>query len=248
MRRLLPYIIPVLFFGGCRAGYVSTAKPASGTKVEKTVGDARMEKIIAPYRVRVNEQLAEKVGTTPAALEKGLPESELSNMMADAALWSARTWAVGPTEKYLPEMCMLNSGGIRTALPAGTVTMGHIYELMPFENEIVLLKLSPDSLRSLVKYIAEKGGAPVSGIRMHIGGNVAGQVQINGQAFAFDRSVWVATSDFLAYGGDGMTFFSKPLEYVETKIKVRDAIAAYFKRFYAEGKPVPAVKDGRISR
>lgn len=219
-------------------------------RVEKTVADARMEKMIAPYRTRVNEALAEKVGTTQMAMEKGLPESELSNMMADATLWSAKNWATGDLEKYTPEMCMLNSGGIRTALPAGNITMGHIYELMPFENEVVLLKLSPDSLRSLVRYVAARGGAPVSGIRIYIGNEVGrtGQTRLGDKPYVFDRNVWVATSDFLANGGDGMTFFSKPLEYVETKIKVRDAIAAYFRRFNAEGKPVPAVKDGRISR
>ena len=230
---------------GCRPAYVTTAKPTAGTKVQNTPVDKKLEKEIAPYRASLQKQLSEEVVYSPIPMEKGLPESELTNVIADAVFTSAKAWSA-ENEKPFPDMCLLNNGGIRTALPAGMLNLGHMYEVMPFENEIVLLKLTPEKFRGLVNYVADKGGSPVAGIRMKINGNVAEQVEINGQPFLFDKDVWVATSDFLAYGGDGMNFFDQPLAYFETRIKVRDAITNYFRSFHAMGKPLDAVKDGRI--
>lgn len=248
VKRCLLVIFPTLFLAACHTGYVTTAQPAAGTRVENEQPDAQFEKRIAPYRAGVDEQLSETVAISPIALEKGLPESELSNLIADAAFTYAQTFAAQQIRVVPVDFCLLNSGGIRTALPAGTLTLRHIYEVMPFENEIVLLKLTPGNVQALVDYVADKGGAPVAGIRMKLSGNKATSVEINGMPYAFDRDVWVATSDFLAYGGDGMVFFSHPLAFLETKIKVRDAIIGYFKSFQAQGKPLPAVKDGRISK
>lgn len=240
-------VVPALFSYGCRTSYGVTAQPSAGTRVEKTAPSEKFEKRIVPYRSRVNEQLSEEVVRSDRPLEKGLPESELSNLIADAVFSEANKWATAGNFNR-PDFCLLNSGGIRTALPAGMLNLGQIYEVMPFENEIVVLKLTPQRVRELVDYVAQKGGAPVAGIRMKLNENRAEQVEIGGKPYAFDRDLWVATSDFLAYGGDDMLFFSKPLEYRETKEKVRDAITLYFKSFKAAGQSLPVATDGRISR
>lgn len=245
MVRKYIFILLSLGFFGCRTNYVATPKPTAGTRIQNISVDAEMEKIIAPYRDALNKQLAGEVVFSPIPMEKGLPESELTNVIADAVFSSAKSWS-DAQQKATPEMCLLNNGGIRTALPAGMLNIGHMYEVMPFENEIVLLKITPTNFRALVNYVAEKGGSPVAGIKMRINGDVADQVEINGKPFLFDKDVWVATSDFLAFGGDGMNFFDNPVEYIETKIKVRDAITLYFKSFHATGKPLVAIKDGRI--
>lgn len=241
------YIFIILSLGllGCRADYVTTPKPTAGNRIQNFPADVRMEKIIAPYREALQKQLTEEVVYSPIPMEKGLPESELTNVVADAVFSAAKDWSVNQ-QKTMPEICLLNNGGIRTALPSGMLTIAHMYEVMPFENEIVLLKIKPENFRALVNYVAEKGGSPVAGVKMRINGNAAEDVEIGGKPFFFDRDVWVATSDFLAFGGDDMKFFSTPLEYLETKIKVRDAITGYFKSFHAAGKPLVAVKDGRI--
>jgi 2',3'-cyclic-nucleotide 2'-phosphodiesterase (5'-nucleotidase family) len=214
-------------------------------RVEKTAADKKLEKIIVPYRIGLREKLAEDVVYSDFSMEKGLPESELTNVIADAVFETAKKWSI-ENQKALPDMCMLNMGGIRTALPMGMLNVGHMYEVMPFENEIVLLQLTPENVRALANYIAEKGGSPVAGIRLKIDGNRADQVELNGSPFLYDRNVWVATSDFLAFGGDDMDFFDAPLVFIETKIKVRDAITTYFKSFRTAGKSLGAIKDGRI--
>jgi len=201
--------------------------------------------MIVPYRIGLQEQLAEDVVYSDFPLEKSLPESELTNVIADAVFQAAKTWSL-ENQKTWPDMCMLNMGGIRTALPAGMLKVGHMYEVMPFENEIVLLQLTPENVRALANYIAEKGGSPVAGIRLKIDGAQADKIELNGMPFLYDRNIWVATSDFLAFGGDGMNFFDEPVAFIETKIKVRDAITTYFKSFRTAGKSLGAVKDGRI--
>ena len=245
MRKLFFVIIPLAFFCACKTQYVAVPKPTAGMRVEKTVTDKKLEKIIVPYRTGLQVKLAEDVVYSDFPMEKGLPESELTNVIADAVFQTAKNWAM-ENRQALPDMCMLNMGGIRTALPAGMLNVGHMYEVMPFENEIVLLRLTPENISALANYIAEKGGSPVAGIRLKIEGGKADNVELNGVPFLYDKDVWVATSDFLAFGGDGMVFFDKPLAFIETKIKVRDAIATYFKSFRSAGKSLGTVKDGRI--
>lgn len=239
------FIALSLYLFGCKTTFEVSPKPTEGMRVQNVKADAEMERKIVPYRDALKLRLSEEVVYSPTALEKGLPESELSNVIADAVFWRAKIWC-DSNASIRPQICLLNNGGIRTALPAGTLTLGHMYEVMPFENEIVLLKLSPEKIRALTNYIANVGGSPIAGFRMKINGTVAENVEIDQSLYLYDREVWVATSDFLAFGGDGMTFFDEPIEYIETKVKVRDAITAYFKSFRDKGLPLDAKKDGRI--
>lgn len=244
---LRKYIFILLSIGllGCKPQYTLTAVPKAGTAVETVVADEKAEAIIAPYRSAVKQQLAQELVFSPFAMEKGLPESALSNVIADAVFSIAQNWCLA-SDHALPDFCLLNMGGIRTALPQGIIRMEHVYEVMPFENEIVLLKLSLEKYNALLAYVADKGGAPVAGIRLQIKGSQTDNVVwLNGKK-PDSTGIWVVTSDFLAQGGDGMTFFAEPMEYIETRVKVRDAIAEYFQGFQKQGKPLRAEKDGRI--
>jgi len=232
----------------CRPVYQTQPQPASGMKVQQTPAEKKIEKMILPYRDALQGKLQETVVVSTLPLEKGLPESGLSNLIADAVFWSAKEWAVTETGRPVPEICLLNMGGIRTSLPAGVITVSNIYELMPFENEIVLLQITASDMRELFTYVASKGGAPLAGLRMKIKEALPQEIFIAGVSYAFDREVWVATSDFLASGGDDMHFLTRPLKQFETKIKVRDAITEYLRRMHASGAKLTAEKDGRITK
>jgi 2',3'-cyclic-nucleotide 2'-phosphodiesterase (5'-nucleotidase family) len=208
--------------------------------------DRQMERAIRPYRRGAEQKLSQELVYCDKPLIKALPESELSNMMADAVLEASRIWASAEAGRPSAHFCLLNYGGIRSALPAGMITLGNLYELMPFENELVLVRLSSADLKLLFEYLRDKKGGPLAGVRVRVDKDGIVQVYLGDDSFSFERDLWVATSDFLAGGGDGMYFLTKPLALMETRIKIRDAIGIYFSGLKAKGETLNPKLDGRV--
>jgi 2',3'-cyclic-nucleotide 2'-phosphodiesterase (5'-nucleotidase family) len=205
-----------------------------------------MERAILPYRKKAEEKLSRELIYCEKPLIKALPESELSNMMADAVLQASHTWAYAEAGRPFAHFCLLNYGGIRSALPAGMITLRNLYELMPFENELVLVRLSMADLKLLFDYLRDKKGSPVAGVRVRVDKEGGMQVFLGDVSFSFERDLWVATSDFLAGGGDGMHFLTKPLALIETRIKIRDAIGTYLTGLNEKGETLNPKLDGRM--
>ena len=93
------------------------------------------------------------VGIADISLEKKQPECTLGNFMVDAFLTMA-------AEKYNTKVdaAILNYGGMRlTQLPAGNVTNGKIFELMPFDNLLILQKLKGAVVQQLLDLAAGNG-------------------------------------------------------------------------------------------
>ena len=65
-----------------------------------------------------------------------------------------------------PTFCLLNTGGIRSSLGIGPVSLGDLYKLMPFDNSIVWVRLPISTLESIESYIEESGGEPISNINI----------------------------------------------------------------------------------
>lgn len=178
---------------------------------------------------------------------KGKPESTLGNLTCDLLLNHATSFAdtVRPTA---PLVCVLNNGGLRAALPKGTVTVGHIYELMPFDNRLVALLISPSSFRDLLSYVTARGGEPIGGFRISMTEDGRLQCLLKGRSCEEWQNVWVITSDYLADGGDKMAFFKNPLKRFDLGITVRDALILSLNQQSANGtKPLSPVLDGRIT-
>jgi 2',3'-cyclic-nucleotide 2'-phosphodiesterase (5'-nucleotidase family) len=140
----------------------------------------------------------------------------------------------------------LNYGGLRSSLPKGAITMRNIYELMPFENELVVVEIKGAKVRDLLNYLATKDGMPETGIRMSIKDNKAINASIQGVSFDESKSYLIITSDYLAQGGDEMNFFLDPIAYYPLGVKVRDAIIDYLKEQTQKGNTVSAQLDKRI--
>ena len=52
---------------------------------------------------------------------------------------------------------------------------------------------------------------------------------INGEKVDVNKTYYIATSDYLALGGDNMKFFSKG-EVISTGLKMRDVFMEFFKK------------------
>jgi len=149
------------------------------------------------------------------------------------------------TAGMMPEICLLNYGGLRYPLPKGPLTVGNVFQLMPFENEMVILELSGNQIDSLFRYIIASEGQPVAGCKI-IKKHKDYQAFINEKPFEISKNYIVVTSDYLADGGDKMSFFKNPITYYRTGILIRDAMIEYIKEFQKENKTLKPNTEERI--
>ena len=217
--------------------------------------DSQIVKTIQPYKQSLDGKMHEVIGTAPVALTKKTPESTLGNFFAEAVFASFK---ILPNVDTLNTFAMFNNGGLRTSVPQGNVMVGGMFELMPFENKLVLVKLSGERTLKLLNFIAEKDGAPVAGIRFTISSKTVTQpyetatfktakdIFINGKPFDVNNTYYVATSDYLAGGGDKFFSADENNSMVKTEILLRDILINYCKDLTKQNKPVTATIDGRI--
>ena len=241
-----------LFFSAC----LSCAAPAKVQKVEtkgygiapgeSAMVDSVMLKKIAPYKDSVDADMNVELAISSMAMEKGQPESLLGNFVSDVCLDTVRN-IYHPDDQHNVDFAFYNNGGLRNSLPRGKITRRDVFELMPFENELVILTLDGATVQKIFNFIASKGGVPVSGLRMRIQNNKPADPMINGAVFDSARQYKVVTSDYLANGGDQCFFLADAVRREATGLKVREALLGYMTVMGQRKQPVSSRLDRRIS-
>lgn len=248
MRRFFLSICTVLLIFSCTRYLTVSQINTKNTPVEiqNSSIDSLAESIVKPYRDSIEQDMSKLVGVTATALIKGKPESKLTNLVADVILKCAVDYC---TEQHLninPDAAYVNYGGLRASLPQGEITVGHIFELMPFENEIVMIKVSGESVLMMAERIAARGGEGVSGLKLGIRNESVGTLTIGGNAVDPSATYWLVTNDYIANGGDQMSMFINPLEKIETKAKIRDVLIQSLMEQYKKDGVIDVKEDGRI--
>jgi 2',3'-cyclic-nucleotide 2'-phosphodiesterase (5'-nucleotidase family) len=197
-----------------------------------------MHYTVEPYRQQLQLRMSEVVGKTEYKLVKERPEGTLCNMMADACMETMMY------NGYEADIVVLNYGGVRIpSIEQGNITLGKIFELMPFDNLLVLLEVKGSVLQQLLDLSAATGGWPVAGIRMTIDNAKATQVYIQNSPIDLSKTYRLITSDYMAGGGDKATMLANADKRIDTNILLRDAIVHYVKKY----SPLIIKKDGRVS-
>ena len=94
-------------------------------------------------------------GTRHGASGEILPYgSELAPLIADSMLW--KTSQIGLNVDF----AIQNAGGVRMGLTAGEITVGMVYELLPFENTIYVLDITGRQIRELFESLMERIESP----------------------------------------------------------------------------------------
>lgn len=246
----LPVAFAMLLFSACctvvpyQVGNSGFATPGSAGMTDQ---DSSVLVTVAPYRQKMEAEMNQVLVESVAPLEKGQPESKLGNMVADACLSEAVT-IFNQNNKSGIDFCVLNNGGLRSSLPQGKITLKNVYELMPFENELVVVTLNGGATESLLKYISAKGGVPVSNLKMSLSDSSLIQVVVGSETFTKTRNYRILTSDYLSNGGDDMKMFADRIATEPVGIKVRDAIIQYLKKSGSRNVKLEVNTDGRITR
>lgn len=195
--------------------------------------ETEISEFIAPYKKHLNETLDSTLAYNPKFLSKtdGDLNTAIGNLMADALMEQANPLFRKKTGNSI-DMVLLNHGGIRAEIPVGNITSRSAYQLMPFENEIVIAGLTGKRMKDMLEYLgAAKSAHPVSGIKIVADGSYQIlKATINGKEIEDDKIYYVATSDYLFSGGDNMRFFEDPESIFESGYKIRNAMIDYFKK------------------
>lgn len=186
-------------------------------------------KVIEPFKQKLDKEMNQKISTTSVDLTKQGDNSNLGNLLADYTFDGADIWAKTNLKQNI-DAALINIGGIRTTIGKGDILLKNIFEVMPFENEVIIVKMKGTDVQGLFDYYAKtQVNNPVSHLYIETNNGQLTKTLINGKPINPSQDYYIATSDYLALGGDNMKFFSKG-ESISTGIKLRDLFIEYFKK------------------
>lgn len=191
------------------------SKSASTPVVFTQSSPTKLDSMVVVYKDSVDNEMSEILASNESdliAVKK--PSGSLSNWLADA-IFTNQTKTKRLSE---PVFCLLNHGGIRSTINKGNVTLGDIYKVMPFDNEIVWVRMSIEVLPEIAEFIRNRGGDPISNAIITNEGLIVNGLQSN------HTHVWIITSDYLLNGGDNMSFFKKGVDINYSGVLLRDAL------------------------
>lgn len=201
-----------------------------------------IEQIIARYKPGVDSLMTLYITNSENGMEyRG---NEIQNFFADFVLERGRQLSPGV------ELAIANKGGLRTALPADSISKGHIINLVPFRNVVVVVDVPGDSLLSIFRQMGSTFGNAVSA-------NVRGtyrqlddkkselvNVSVNGRTVDPRKTYRIATIDYLAEGNDYMTGFKGAPRLQQSPSMVYDDMIEYITESFGN-RPLSADTTAR---
>jgi len=235
-------IILMLLLAGCAKQYITTQYQYTKNLIESGgEKDVRIATILSPYKDSLEKTMNNIIVVNEKLISKGQPESELGNLLADIMLEQSNSCC----NKQV-DVAILNNGGVRIPqLAAGNVTLGKIYEIMPFDNRLVLMDLQGKELKELFYTIAAAGGWPMSGARFKISNKKATEIFVGGVPLNENKTYTIALSDYLTEGGDNLSMLKgKPI--TDSGKNIREAFIEAFTTINKKGRKLTSSLDGRI--
>lgn len=212
------------------------SKQAQGKQLiltDSLEADPGIESYIAPFRTHIAKEMDSVLAYTPEDLDKkeGDLNTALGNMMADAVKEMADPIVQSRKGKSI-DMVLLNFGGIRSTINKGNITTRTAYQVMPFENEVIIAEMSGEALGKMIEYLIKaKTAHPVSGLELWLDEKDGVlKAEIQGEPIEENQLYYVATNDYLFQGGDNMNFFSQASDSFYLDYKIRNLLIDYFKK------------------
>ena len=250
MKKYLFVFILLTAFFGCSPThtFIADAKmqnyklqPATDS-IKSDLTTVSIEKMILPFREGMAQQMNEVIGVAARELTYGSTQSLMGNWACDAILSQTYNF-FGKKADFVAN----NQGGFRIrSIPKGDVTVGKIFELMPFDNQIVLVETPGSAVKAFCDYMANRNGWPVAGIKFEISDKkTAKNIRINGEALDLNKKYLVGVSDYVVNGGDKCEVFKGLLNF-NNAVLLRNIILAGARAQTKAGKQFDAQLDDRI--
>lgn len=216
---------------------------------ESVAEDPDILKIIEPARKEIQAGFGRVLVTSPAGLFRGRggEENLLGYWIADI-MRARASLLLGVPVKF----AFTNAGGVRGNVKAGEVKVGDIFEVMPFENEMMVVELTGAEVVAVLKEsFKRRGGEPSSGVKAALSGT-PGKAEFtvsweDGKPIAPDEVVKVATSDYLYAGGDSYPTLKKGRNPTTTGLTIRQLLLDACQELGKAGKPLLPPATGRYT-
>jgi 2',3'-cyclic-nucleotide 2'-phosphodiesterase (5'-nucleotidase family) len=196
--------------------------------------------LLRPWIAKAEAEMDEVVGHTTVNLGRGDAGSNLvGNLVTDAM----RSF-------FSADAAFQNLGGLRADIPSGDIRARDVFNVLPFGNELVVVRMTGAMLRRVVerKLAGGSGGICVSGVEVAYDGDRPDydkvvSFTVGGAPLDHDGTYRVVLSSFLLAGNSGLDFLTTiPEENVElTQITTAEALTRYLR----EHDPVRPTVDGR---
>lgn len=224
----------LLLIFSCASSKISKIEGKRLNIDENLESNKAIEDFIKPYRDHVNKNMDSVISYAPETYSKkdGYYNTAIGNLMADAVYSEGNPVFNKRTGKNI-DFVLLNYGGIRSIISKGNVTIRTAYEVMPFENSVVVATLKGAQVNEMMAYLSKaKRSHPVSNqlqLILDPDGNIQ-SVTVNGDPIDTTKTYYVATNDYLYNGGDGMVFFHPNESLHVLDYKIRDVLIDNFKK------------------
>jgi 2',3'-cyclic-nucleotide 2'-phosphodiesterase (5'-nucleotidase family) len=235
-----PLLIAIFFAVSCNTSYKAENVQYSSYRIQQhDEGSKSLTTIVKPYSDSVNKLMNVVIGYNEVHLEKKKQRNTLGFFIADAYLEMAK-------QKVDPKIdaAFMNSGGIRLPeMTAGPITQGKIFELMPFDNLMVVLKVKGSLLKQYLDTLAANEGIIESGMTMQIENKTVQQVMVGGKPLDLNADYTIVNSDYVVMNSNLL----KNITRRTNGYLLRDALLDYVKFIHSQNKKVTVTNTDRIN-
>ncbi len=191
--------------------------------------DERMREVLAPSIEKAEAAMNTVIGEAASALTRGGPgENPVGNLVTDAM-----------REYFDADFAFQNLGGLRADIPAGPITTRTIFSVLPFGNELVVVRMKGALIRRILerKLRGNSGGLCISGAKITFSRERPDwdrlcSVLIGDEPLDYDRTYRAVCTNYLIEGNSGLDFLAAiPDSLVElSQIKTSEAVERYVRR------------------
>lgn len=216
----------------------ATYEAARSSEATPTNYEAQLrsvDSLVAPYQRKLNAEMNQVVGTLATPLNRFGDQPTMGYWVGDLLEVMAKRYYQDQPIAF----AIQNDGGLRIPeIQAGPLTVGKIFEMMPFDNQLVILPMPGAKVQELVDRMARSGGWPSSAsLAYRIEGKKGADIHINDVAFDPSATYYVAMPDYVANGGSGCAFL-KEIPQINTGQFIRDVIVEYARSVTESGKKI----------
>jgi 5'-nucleotidase/UDP-sugar diphosphatase len=211
---------------------ISLMKTKNGATSERQNQDSAIATLLQSYIDRIPEMANEVIGQSDMlyTIENiRTTQTPLGGLITESMILATR--------QHKPDFAVTNSGGIRANLPQGSIKLGDVYRVLPFDNTIVIVDITGQALLDIVNQgqnMATTGGflQYSSHVELIIDPPTGRwSAKINGITIIPDRVYRVAANSFLVAGGDRYTQWENAINIIDTDIIQKNALAGFIKYF-----------------
>lgn len=176
---------------------------------------------------RAHPELSEVVGRIDKlAFRRYYRESNLGNLLSDVV-----------KEASGADIAVMNSGSLRADFHAGDVTVEDVLNVYPFIGKFHVVEVTGEGVRELLEYgyALHYGFLQASGVEAaYDSGRAAGErllwAKVEGEPLDPEATYTVASSAFLANGGDGYAMLAAGKVVRRSERKMADSFLDFFRK------------------